>query len=268
MPTRYYRALHQLIQPISCRISRDRCTMTYMAKLQKSAIEISRISKSYGSTKAVKSTDLSIPQGTLYALIGPNGAGKSTIMKMIVGLLRQDKGTIRIFDEDTIEKTLDAKSMLSYISDDPTPYDYLSGMEFIELTARLRGLIMEDALSIAKRLIKLFKLEKMIRQPVSQYSRGSRQKVAFIAAMISNPQILVIDEPIVGLDPGSIDVFGEELLAYVKKGGTVLLATHILSFAAKYADRVAVMFEGQVVIERAITENTNLERIYELAMQS
>lgn len=239
-----------------------------MPKNIQSAVEITSLAKAYASTKAVRNISLSIPQGCLHALIGPNGAGKSTLMKMIVGLLRQDKGTIHIFDKDTIERSLEAKSMLSYISDDPTPYDYLSGMEFIELTARLRGLIMEDALSIAKRLIKLFKLEKMIRQPVSQYSRGSRQKVAFIAAMISNPQILVIDEPIVGLDPGSIDVFGEELLAYVKKGGTVLLATHILSFAAKYADRVAVMFEGQVVIERAITENTNLERIYELALQS
>jgi ABC-2 type transport system ATP-binding protein len=128
--------------------------------------------------------------------------------------------------------------------------------------------MMNDALATSKKLTNLFGLEKIIRQPVSQYSRGSRQKVAFIAAMISNPQLLVIDEPIVGLDPGSIDVFGNELLEYVKKGGTVLLATHILPFAAKYADRVAVMYNGQIVIERLVTENTNLERIYELAMES
>lgn len=242
--------------------------MVYMAKLQKNAVEIHTISKAYGSTKAAKNINLSIPQGSLFALIGPNGAGKSTMMKMIVGLLRQDKGTIHIFNEDTINNSIQAKSLLSYISDDPTPYDYLSGLEFIELTARLRGLILNDALAISKKLIKQFGLEKIIRQPVSQYSRGSKQKVAFIAAMISNPQLLIIDEPIVGLDPGSIDIFGNELLTYVKKGGTVLLATHILSFAAKYADRVAVMFDGQIVIERAITENTNLERIYELAMQS
>lgn len=230
-----------------------------------SALEVKGVTKSYGDLKAVNKVDLSIPPGTFFALIGPNGAGKSTLIKMIVGLLLQDTGVINVFGNDTVTGGLQTKSMISYISDDPAPYDYLTGEEFVLLTARLRGVSVHKAMETQKEYVEAFRLESIIHQRVSEYSRGSKQKVAFIAAMIHNPKLLIIDEPVVGLDPTSIEVFGKELKKYVKKGGTVLMATHILSFASEYADAVAVLHNGVIRGEQHITSKTNLNTVYELA---
>lgn len=233
-----------------------------------SALEVNGVIKSYGSLKAVNNVNLTIPQGTFLSLIGPNGAGKSTLLKMIVGLLRQDKGSIRVFGKDTLSEGIQTKGYISYISDEPTPYEYLTGEEFIALTARLRAVADTKVREYQKYYVEAFGLHDIIRQRISEYSRGSKQKVAFIAAMVHTPQLLIIDEPVVGLDPTSIETFGKELQTYVKKGGTVLLATHILSFAADYAQTVAVLHKGSIQKEQHITSKTDLNSIYELATRS
>lgn len=230
-------------------------------------VSIENIVKAYGTVKAVKGITLSVPVGSFYAIIGPNGAGKSTLMKMVVGLLRQDAGRIRIFGHDTLTNPTATKSILSYISDDPTPYEYLTGIEFVSLTARLRGISREQKTEVMHRYTKMFDIAEVMKQPISGYSRGSRQKIAFIAAMVGSPKLLVIDEPIVGLDPTSIEVFGTELQRFCHEGGTVLLSTHILSFASRFARKVGVLYDGKLAAEKDITEKTDLERVYELAVR-
>lgn len=230
------------------------------------ALTISHVSKSFGSSKAVTGIDLTVEAGELYACIGPNGAGKTTLLKMIVGLLCPDRGTIKVFGNDVVSEPLAARRMISYIPDDPTPYDYLTGEEFVMLTANLRGVSARDAAHTCSRMGEMFRMSDIMRSPISQYSRGSRQKTAYIAAMVGNPRILIIDEPIVGLDPTSIEAFGADLSAYVKNGGTVFLATHILSFAAEHATRVGVINKGKLCTEQRVSAKTNLERVYQLAV--
>lgn len=238
-----------------------------MARKDHDALEISSVSKHFGSFTAVKKVSLTVPSGQIYSLIGPNGAGKSTLIKMITGLLKPDAGSIKIFGSDIVLQPLAAKQQIGYISDDPSPYEYLTGREFLFLTARLRKMDTTVTSGRLKELIPVFSLEDIIDRHVSEYSRGSKQKVAFLAAVLTHPPLLVIDEPIVGLDPTSITIFGKELRAYVKEGGTVFMATHILSFAQDYATHAGVLYQGQLKQQKTVSAKTNLQSLYELAVK-
>lgn len=224
-------------------------------------IEAHHLSKKFGSFTAVNAADLSLAAGERLALIGNNGAGKTTLMKMLVGLMIPDAGTARIAGHDITTMPLLAKQQLGYMSDDPTAYDYLSGEEFLILTGRLRGMSETAINHRLAELSKLFPIHSILSQPMSRYSRGNKQKVAFMAALFAKPKVLIIDEPIVGLDSASIDIMGQTLVEYTSEGNAAMFVTHIVDFAEKYATHAAVMVDGALEPPVAITHTTNLAKL-------
>ncbi|MCL4338551.1 ABC transporter ATP-binding protein [Patescibacteria group bacterium] len=227
---------------------------------RKIAIKISHLTKKFGSLAAVVDVNLEIKSGEIFSLIGPNGAGKTTLMKCLVGLLSPDGGMCNILGVDVYRDSLEAKKLFAYVPDDPVAYGYLSGMEFLALSGNLRGISPPSKLK--KRideLIKYFPLEDIILRPMSSYSRGNRQKLAFLSAILSSPPVLFIDEPIAGLDPESILTFGRVLKNYSSAGNTVFFISHSLSFAKDFADKVSLMKEGGIVKTSFMKDVRSLE---------
>lgn len=226
-------------------------------------LQIKSVTKKFGNLIAVNDVSLNLKAGTVMALIGPNGSGKTTLLNCIVGLLRPDTGKIMIKDVDIQEKPVIAKHLFSYISDSPAIYPYLTGLEFIRLTAKLRGLKEEVAEKKLNELKSLFPIENILSVRTESYSRGNLEKTAFLSALIGNPILLIIDEPIVGLDPASVRIFGETLRLFAEKGGSILLSTHTLGFARKYADVVGIIHDGKLLKEFPVTTKTDIEGIYQ-----
>jgi len=227
------------------------------------AIKVSRLSKRFEKTKALTKISFEIKPGKIVALIGPNGSGKTTLIKCLVGLHTPTKGSAEIFGNDIQVSPLEAKKLFGYVPDNPTGFDYLSGYELLKLTASLKGLRKKDFESQAKELIGLFKLEKLIDAPLETYSRGTKQKVAFLCALLGDPKLLIIDEPIVGLDPDSIEIFGQILKDFAQKQGTVLFSTHILEFGKRFANQVLLMNNGRIKTDKPITNKTSLNKEYQ-----
>lgn len=217
------------------------------------------LTKQFGSFTAVNDVDLTLNAGDRYALIGENGAGKTTLMKLVVGLLLPSTGSAVIAGHDNIQQPIAAKRQLGYMSDDPSAYDYLTGQEFLILTGKLRGLMEEKLTQRIVELATLFPIQHLLNQPMSYYSRGNKQKLAFLAALLTKPKLLVIDEPIVGLDSMSIEIMGKALQQHSKDGGAVLFVTHILDFAERYANRAGFMQQGKITREILVTHSTKLD---------
>jgi ABC-2 type transport system ATP-binding protein len=236
--------------------------------MESAAIETEGLTRDYGKVRAVDNVNIKIKAGEIYALIGPNGAGKTTLIKMLVGLLRPTRGVAKICGFDINKESMGAKRSFGYVPDNPLVYDYLTGYEFLNMTGALRGVKEQEIKKRVSELTDIFPLKDILFQKMGTYSRGNRQKTAFLASIISKPEVLLIDEPISGLDPTSITAFGETLKKYVKDGGAVFLATHILSFGQKYADRVGAMDNGKIKKETPVNAEHNLEKIYKEATNS
>jgi len=228
---------------------------------KQTAILAKNLVKKFGESTAVSNVSFTVLTGDIFALIGENGAGKTTIIKMMTSLYTPDSGSISLFSHDIEKDPEQAKKTFGYVSDNPTVYGHLTGREFFYFAGRLRGMSEELIKKRVEELLHLFLLEH-IDSPMSDYSRGNRQKIAFISSLLDNPQIIIIDEPIVGLDPDSIEIFGKTLQKFVKEGGTVFFSTHILSFAEKYATKVGVIHKGVLKKEIEINKTTNLNELY------
>jgi ABC-2 type transport system ATP-binding protein len=228
---------------------------------EKPVIETDKLCKNFGPVKAVQDVNLKVKKGEIFALIGPNGAGKTTLIKMLTGLLKPDQGRVLICGFDIDREPVEVKACFGYVPDNPVVYDYLTGYEFLKLTGNLRGLGFAQISKRIGELVKIFPIGEILNYRMGSYSRGNRQKTAFLASLISEPQLLIIDEPIAGLDPTSITIFGETLKKFTKGGGAVFLATHILSFGQDYADRVGVMNKGKIIKEESKT-GKSLEELY------
>lgn len=226
-------------------------------------IKIENISKRFGPVPALSDISLTLNKGQIYALVGPNGAGKTTLLKLITGLLTPTKGRIYINGYDIEKSPVAAKQQFAYIPDDPKAYDYLTGEEFLFLTGNLRQLSESTIHSRIKELLPLFPLADIIKTRMSQYSRGNKQKLAFLAGLLAKPEIFLIDEPIVGLDPDSIKTLGKTLQEFAKSGGTVLFSTHILDFAKQYASHVGFLSRGKLVRETDIKAGTVIDKLYQ-----
>ena len=225
---------------------------------------VTNVSKSFAQTKAIRRISLTIKPKEIYALIGPNGSGKTTLLKSIVGLHSISKGSVRIFGHDIETKPLVAKQKFGYVPDNPSGFEYLTGQELLNLTASLKNIERVSLeMSPFPELIKAFELTHLLNSRIENYSRGSRQKLSFIAALIGLPQLLIIDEPIVGLDPQSITYFGKALRDFANQGGSVLLSTHILDFGQQFATKVGVLHNGKLVTEKSVRDRTSLNRIYQ-----
>ncbi|MCA9237218.1 MAG: ABC transporter ATP-binding protein [Planctomycetales bacterium] len=236
-------------------------------------LRFEHVSRSYGSRLAVDDLQLEIKAGQLYALLGHNGAGKTTTIKMLVGLLRPGQGVITVGSYDAVEHPREVSRLIGYVPDQPFLYDKLSAREFLQFVADMYGLSAAAGAAAVAREIERFHLGDFADRLAESYSHGMRQRTVFAAALIHDPEVLVVDEPMVGLDPQSIKLVKDLLQSYVRDGRTVLMSTHTLAVAEEIADRVGVMktgklmFDGRVETLRDVVEGTDgsLEAMY-LAM--
>lgn len=215
-------------------------------------IEVNKLVKRYGRVTAVKHLSFTAHPGEVLALLGPNGAGKSTTIKAITGLIRPTEGTVRLAGFDVVKEGVKAKANLGYVPDRPYLYQKLSGRELLRFLTNLRGV--SGGAAKAQRWLEFFGLEDFGNELVETYSHGMRQKLTFIGALLHEPQVLVIDEPMVGLDPRAAKQVRELMKNYTREGRTVLLTTHSMEVAAEVADRVLLVNKGSIAAEGTLSE--------------
>ena len=217
-----------------------------------SGIEVQDLNKTYGKIKAVKGVSFTAFPGQVLGLLGPNGAGKSTTIKTITGLIRPSSGRVRLAGFDVVKDARRAKKELGYVPDRPYLYQKLTGRELLRFLCKLRGV--EEAEEKAQAWLEFFHLHEFANELIETYSHGMRQKLTFIAALIHEPSVLVIDEPMVGLDPRAALQVRELMADYAAKGNTVLLTTHSMDVAQAVAQRVIVLHRGEVAGEGDMSE--------------
>jgi ABC-2 type transport system ATP-binding protein len=209
-------------------------------------IRLEGLTKRYGRFTAVHPLDLHVPRGELFGFLGPNGAGKTTTIRMIAGVLRPSGGRVRIGGKDVGAEPAEAKRRLGYIPDRPFLYEKLTGLEFLRFVGGLWGRDGAEADARALRLLELFELAGWKDTLIESYSHGMRQKLLISSALVHAPEVVVIDEPMVGLDPKGARLIKELLRGFVAEGGTVFLSTHTLEVAEALCDRIAILDQGRI----------------------
>ncbi len=211
------------------------------------AIVLAGVRKSYGRTVAVRNLSLEIPRGELFAFIGPNGAGKTTTIKMIVGLLRPDDGFVQVCGHPIGSNGLAAKARLAYVPDQPFIYDKLTGREFLYFVAEMFGIATLQRDRKLEALIRRLDIGEFLDHLTESYSHGMKQKVVLAAAMLHDPAVLVIDEPMVGLDPRTVRSVKNLFTEHTRGGGTIFMSTHTLDIAESLADRIGIIHRGELI---------------------
>jgi ABC-2 type transport system ATP-binding protein len=231
------------------------------------ALKLTSLCKSFGRP-AVDRLNLTVRRGELYALLGPNGAGKTTTLRMLVGLLAPDAGEVQVLGVDMASDPAAAKQQIAYLPDDPMLYGKLKPTEYLEFVAGLWGVNAEEAEPRARRLLDWLDLAKHAHELTEGFSRGMKQKLALAGALIHEPQLLVLDEPLTGLDAAAARQVKDLLLKHVHDGGTVILTTHILEVAERLAQRIGIIQQGRLIAEgtldelRRQTEGETLEEVF------
>ncbi len=218
------------------------------------ACEMVNLRKLFGTTVAVDDLSLRVPRGTLYAFLGPNGAGKTTSLRMLAGLLGPDVGRAYIGGIDVHAEPGRAKQALAYVPDEPALYGRLSPLEFLEFTAALWRVPAAEAKSRAAELLTRLGLADRAGDRIDGFSRGMKQKVALAAALVHAPALLMLDEPLTGLDAAAARLVKDMLLAFIAAGGTVLLTTHILEVAERLAQRIGIIHRGRLLAEGTLED--------------
>jgi len=217
-------------------------------------IDIADVSRKYGNTLAVDALSLTVHRGEVLAFLGPNGAGKTTTIKMMVGLLRPSSGQIRLCGYDVARQPREAARRVGYVPDEPHLYDKLSGREVLEFVARMYGLSESDAAEHIERQIEQFELAHFVDRLCEGYSHGMKQRVVFATALIHRPEVLIVDEPMVGLDPRSMRLVKDLLRREAGAGATVFMSTHTLSVAEEIADRIGIINHGKLLFLGTLAE--------------
>ena len=217
------------------------------------ALALTGLSKSFGRP-AVAGLDLTVARGEFYALLGPNGAGKTTTLRMVAGLLAPDAGRIEVLGIDLALDPAAAKRRIAYLPDDPMLYGKLKPTEYLEFVAGLWGIDARAAEPRARELLAWLDLEKHAHELTEGFSRGMKQKLALAGALIHEPELLILDEPLTGLDAGAARQVKDLLLSHVAKGGTVILTTHILEVAERLAQRIGIIQHGRLIAQGTLDE--------------
>lgn len=218
------------------------------------ALELVSLNKRYGDYTAVNNLSLRIYQGEFYALLGPNGAGKTTTLRMIAGLLQPDDGDALILGHSITKTPSAAKQFLAYLPDDPMLYSKLRSLEYLEFVAGLWGIPAAEAEPYAKELLKKLELWEARGDFIETYSRGMRQKLALAGAFVHKPQLIILDEPLTGLDAAAARLVKNMLSDYVRQGNTVILTTHIMEIAERMAQRIGIINHGQLVAQGTLDD--------------
>lgn len=233
-------------------------------------IELTNVTKSYnGKIKAVDNLNLTIPDGEIFGFLGPNGAGKTTTIKMITGIINSDSGNILINGIDTKKNLIEAKKQFGFVPDSPDMFLRLKGIEYLNFMADIYDVKSEERINIIKNLSERFEMSKALNDQIQSYSHGMRQKIVLMGALVHNPIVWILDEPMTGLDPRSSYILKEMMREHADKGNTVFFSTHVLEVAEKICDRIAIINKGNILfcgtfeeLKEEFKEDKSLENIF------
>jgi ABC-2 type transport system ATP-binding protein len=210
-------------------------------------IETTNLVKRYGDKIAVDDVSFSVQSGEIFGFLGPNGAGKTTTIKMLVGLLQPTSGTVKVAGYDVLQEPLKAKASTGYVPDEPNLYAKLTGRELLQFVGDLYGIDKQHVQRRSEELLRLFDLAAVADETIDSYSHGMQQKTALATALVHAPQVLVLDEPTVGLDPKSARLIKDILRQLAHRGSAVFLSTHILEIAERMCDRIGIISKGKLI---------------------
>jgi ABC-2 type transport system ATP-binding protein len=223
------------------------------ANVNPPALVLRNLRKAFAKT-AVDGLNLTVRAAELYALLGPNGAGKTTTLRMVAGLLPADAGAIEVFSVDARRRPIEAKRLIAWLPDEPMLYDKLDPLEYLEFIAGLWGAEPRRAQKLADELLETLGLWEHRRERCEGFSRGMKQKLALAGALVHEPRLLMLDEPLTGLDAAAARQVKDLLVARVKQGATIILTTHILEVAERLADRIGIIQRGRLIAEGTLSE--------------
>jgi len=234
------------------------------------SITLSGVSKSFGTLKAVNQLDLTVERGEIRGLLGPNGSGKSTTMKMILGLLKPDSGSISVCGIDVRTNPVEAKGTIGYVPETPFLYEYLSAAEYLDLVGVAYGLDQTERKKRGGELLQALQMDKHVNEVMSGFSQGMRQKIALISALMHRPKVLILDEPLNGLDPRSARIVKEILHRLAGEGVSILFSTHVLEIADAICSKITIISNGSTIAEGTSQEikalaglkNSTLEDVF------
>ncbi len=225
-------------------------------------IVFDHVAKSYnkGKVRAVDDLTLTVPSGEIYGFLGPNGAGKTTTLKMVVGLLRPDAGSIAVNGFDVRTEALKTKSLTTYVPDYPAVYERLTGLEYLNFIGDVYGVPKKERLERIDKWLEIFELGQAVGNPIQSYSHGMKQKIVLIAAILPAPQVMILDEPMVGLDPRASHRLKEMMREHCDAGGTLFFSTHIMEVAERLCDRLGIIHKGRLVASGTMEELRRIDR--------
>lgn len=231
-------------------------------------VKIQNLQKKYGQKQVLHGIDLEIKSGQIIGYIGPNGAGKSTTVKILCGLISEFQGNITIFDKDLRTQAIEIKKQVGYIPENAVLYESLTPMEFMEFIGEMRGLEIEQTRDKAEKLMDIFEMKPSLNQRISTFSKGMRQKVMICSALLHNPDLIFMDEPLSGLDANSVIMVKEMLVHLAREGKTVFYSSHIMDVVEKISDRIILIDQGKVIADGSFEElsklanDENLEKMF------
>jgi ABC-2 type transport system ATP-binding protein len=228
--------------------------------MNEKVLEIKTLSKSFGPLKAVNELSLEVRSGEIFGLLGPNGAGKTTTVKMILGLLDKDHGEISVFGLNPAKDEIEIKKNIGYVAEEPMIYRSLTPKELFNFVGSLRNLQGEEISKRLANLLESFDAIKYYNKSIATLSRGNKQKIQIIAALLHEPKLLILDEPFQGLDAKSVKVFKELLKIHVKKGGSVIFSTHVMEIAESLCDRITIIKNGKNIATGTVEELKTLAK--------
>ena len=217
-------------------------------------LQISKLTKKFGEKMAVDGVSFAIRPKEIFALIGPNSSGKTTIVKTIAGILRPNEGIVLVGGNDVLTKPIETKAAIGYIPDEPTAWSGMTGEEVLHFSGALYGVLPALRTKKIEELLPVFALNGLEKDYFDSYSRGNKQKFSILAALLHEPKLLLIDEPVVGLDPESASIARAQFVAFAKNGGAVLLVTHTLSVAEAIATKVGLLKGGILISTGTLSE--------------
>lgn len=211
--------------------------------------QFDQVSKQYAKSKvkALDNLSLHVQKGEIFGFIGPNGAGKTTTIRLLTGILTPDSGSIRIDGFNMAQNPLEAKRLIGFVPDNQETYERLTGLEYLQFLADIYQVDGAQRKAHLEKYLSLFQLEDAAGQQIRSYSRGMKQKLTIIGALIHKPPLWVLDEPMTGLDPMAVHLLKEEMRAHCDAGNTVFFSTHVLDVAEKLCDRIAIILKGKLL---------------------
>ena len=234
------------------------------------AVELRRVAKRYADIVAVDYIDLDVKYGEIFGLLGPNASGKSTTLKMILGLVKPDSGSVKVLGINAEDDPVAVKRQVGYVPETPRIYEFLTGLEYLDFVGDIYGVGVSEKKTRIEEYLEALELEGREGDMISSYSQGMKQKITLISAFLHKPRLLILDEPLSGLDPKSARIVKDLLRELTVQGVTTIMSTHILEIAQAMCDRIAIMYEGRLLAsgnmkelrQKARLPGSDLEEIF------